>query len=179
MANDIIQRLQEEHLQTAVLLDKFEQVIESFCEGESINFDALRLLMTYFGHFPDEVHHRKEDLIYDLLNRSETESYNGADLQEEHANLVNLSSRLSLFVEFIDLDQEIPRSEVFDVAKEFLTCTREHIAHEEHYFFPAARNALSENELQKLSLAAEEIAPRKWVKVYEKLYRDIIDALAA
>jgi hemerythrin-like domain-containing protein len=177
MALELIDRLKMEHQESAELLNKFEQLNDAFYEGGDINFDALRMMIEYFGHFPDEVHHRAEDLIYDKLQRGSAQD-SGADLQHDHAEIEALSERLGQLVELVDLDQEIPRSEIYEPVKDFIARYRTHMAMEEEWFLPKARQVLSNKDLEALALTAAELTPPDRLAHYRGLRQDILDAFA-
>ena len=147
----IMDLLHQEHVNLAKLLNAFEHQLTIFDNGEQPDYDVVQGVVDYCLAYPDRYHHPKEDLVLARLRARDPEAAAEiGDLDREHVKLGELTRRLAVAVENILNEAEIPRDSFDHLAREFLATYREHIAMEEKVFFPAAREALSDEDWEAL-----------------------------
>ena len=147
----IMDLLHQEHVNLAKLLDAFEHQLTIFDTGEQPDYDVIEGVVDYCLAYPDRYHHPKEDLVLDRLRaRAPGAAAEVGDLAQEHVKLGELTHRLAVAVENILNEAEVPRESFDHLAREFLATYRQHISMEEQVFFPAARQALSDEDWEAL-----------------------------
>ena len=144
---EAIRILRREHGNTAKLLDVLERQFELFRARETPDYDIVRAAVDYFLTFPQEVHHPKENLVFRKLKaRNAAAAIALGDLEEEHEHLAGLTRHFAEAVESLLGDAEMPRDVFEHAVGDFITYQRQHMSMEEQRFFPAALEALSEED---------------------------------
>lgn len=142
-----IQTLRSEHKTTARMLDLLERQITLFEQTEQPDYDLLKEIIDYFLTYPDLYHHPKENLILDVLRRKSPKlAAPVGDIEKEHAEI---SSRLHDFAHVVVkvlMEMEVSRDAFVEVARGFIDEQRQHMIKEEKVFFPAAQEALGEED---------------------------------
>lgn len=140
---ETISILRREHIEIAQILDILERAFLSFVKDESCNYELINLLIDYIIHFPDKVHHLREDYVYRKLKfRVPRALAELVDLEVEHNRLAELTSRCAGDFAKILLDQELSRDCVLNTVNRYIDFCREHIRKEEEGFFPLAEKSL-------------------------------------
>src|SRR6266705_7130127 len=84
-----------EHANFATLLDILEGQLDLFHKDESPNYELMLDIMFYMTHYPDVLHHPREDLAFAKIK--EREKSTGAlvdELSAEHAQLHRTAEHL-------------------------------------------------------------------------------------
>ncbi len=63
-----VDQIHNEHINISRILDCLERQIDIFERGEEADFELLGRTLDYLADFPENVHHPKEDYIYEALN---------------------------------------------------------------------------------------------------------------
>ena len=144
---EAIRILRREHGNTAKLLDVLERQYELFRARETPDYDIVQAAVDYFLTFPQEVHHPKENLVFRKLKaRNAAAAIALGDLEEEHKQLAGLTQHFAEAVESLLGDAEMPRDVFEHAVGDFIEHQRQHMSMEEQRFFPAALEALSEED---------------------------------
>ena len=142
--SQVMNSLEQEHLDMGKLLDALERQITILEGGGSPDYDIIQGVMDYCLTFPDLHHHPKEDLVYRRLAlRDPTAAAGVGDLLEEHAALAAGTRRLSAALRNVLDEAEVPRDALLKLAWDFLGRYRRHITQEDENFFPVARARLT------------------------------------
>jgi hemerythrin-like domain-containing protein len=111
----------------------------------------LDMLARYFSEFPDELHHKKEDIIHARLLASRSGGEPALpDLHREHADL---SARARRFAEIVDNvlgDQELPIGRVVEEAERYSEALSAHMEAEEETLFKPARARFSTDDWSRI-----------------------------
>jgi hemerythrin-like domain-containing protein len=98
-------------------------------------------------HYPDLVHHPKENVVFDrLVMRNPGAKTVVGDLIEEHRRLAELSRRFAAAINDFADDVVLPREWLDSVAREYLQANRLHMQAEEEHFLPRAMAVLREED---------------------------------
>jgi len=62
--SDTLSRWHAEHANFSKLLDLLERQVASFHDGGSPDYELMLEIMYYMTHYPDVLHHPKEDLVF-------------------------------------------------------------------------------------------------------------------
>ncbi|MDJ0943453.1 MAG: hemerythrin domain-containing protein [Kiloniellales bacterium] len=147
----IIDLLREEHRSLARLLKALEHQLEVFDRGEVPDYEVFSGVLDYCQTYSDRYHHPKEDLVFERLrqrNPAAVEAF--GDLEAEHVALTESTRRLAAAVTAVLAEAEIPRANFDSLARNFLADYWAHMSKEEEVFFPAALDALSDDDWKEL-----------------------------
>src|SRR5262245_43488571 len=140
----IIDQLGRDHRNLRLLLDIVEEEMDAYREGHTPDFDLLRLIAEYTLHYPDLVHHPKENLIFErLVMRDSSAAEVVGDVIAEHRKLAELTRRFAGAIANASRDVELPREWLEALAKEYLQANRLHMQLEEQYLLPRAKAILT------------------------------------
>ncbi len=150
--------LVQDHVRFQRFLDRFEIEIAKLAGGDSPNYEILRLLCEYFSLFPDEMHHKKEDLVYDVVFERITGRCEPLhELHTEHIKLSVLVQNFARQVEGVLNDQEIPLELLIGTAKEYIETITRHMRKEEEIFFPQALSLLAADDWKNIHLGIADL----------------------
>jgi hemerythrin-like domain-containing protein len=175
----VIDQLGRDHRNLRLLLDIVEEETDAYREGGVPDFDLLRLIAEYTLHYPDLVHHPKEDLVFErLVMRNPAAGAVIGDLVEEHRRLGELSRRFAAAISNAARDVELPREWLDSLAREYLSVNRLHMQLEEEHFLPRAMAMLTEEDWaaidERLSHANDPVFGEKVAQAYLYLHERIL-----
>ena len=171
---DILEKLHEDHVNTATLLDFLEQQL---LRGPSATFDTVRDVMHYMTHYPDIFHHPHEDLVFDKLKLHDSAVEETLDrLQSQHIELRNLGSEiLQKFIKNPAIDKSAQQ-----LIQKYIKLLREHMNTEESKVFPLARLLLSDKEKSEICAKIKwkedplfgKTAEQKYLSLQREIHRE-------
>jgi hemerythrin-like domain-containing protein len=175
----IIDQLGRDHRNLRLLLDIVEEEMDAYREGHTPDFDLLRLIAEYTLHYPDLVHHPKENLIFErLVMRDPSAAEVVGDVIAEHRKLAELTRRFAGAIANASRDVELPREWLEALAKEYLQANRLHMQLEEQYLLPRAMAILTEEDWiaidENLSYADDPVFGEKVAEAYLYLHDRIL-----
>lgn len=140
----ILQKITEEHRVIAKLLDIIEEQLGIVAQGETADFDLLRLVLRYTTEYPDRLHHPKEDVVFALVRKRAPEVAEAVDaLMQEHAGIPGESARFARLVELMADDATMRRSLFVSEGRAYVAIQKRHMERENTVVLPAALAALS------------------------------------
>lgn len=152
--SEVIQVLRREHAHMASLVKTLEWQVSEFEKGGQPDYEIIRSAVEYFLSFPDLYHHPKEDMIFAVLEeRDPTAAHTIGDLRHEHEMIAARTRELSAGLSVVLEEAQVPRESFVRWARAFTDLQQLHMRMEEEVFFPAALEALTEEDWQ--ALAAE------------------------
>ncbi len=176
---EVIAALRKEHANISQLLDIVEKQVAIFENGGIPDYDIIEGIVDYFQSYPDLYHHPKEDLVYLKLQlRDPAAAKQVGDLRKEHEELAARTREFAVAVRAVLNEAQVSRASFGQWALQFIEVHREHMAHEERFFLPAARAALTREDWEEIRqrasdqedpLFGEEVGGR-----YEALRRKIL-----
>ena len=153
----IIDQLGRDHRNLRLLLDILEEEMDAYRKGGVPDFDLLRLVAEYTLHYPDLVHHPRENIIFErLLMRDPGARAVIGDLVEEHRRLGELTRRFTAAISNAARDVQLPREWLDSLAKEYLLANRLHMQGEEARFIPRAMEVLTDDDWTAIHKRLEE-----------------------
>lgn len=151
----IIDDLAREHARFRRYLGWYRQEIGRLSRGVDPDFTLLDMLAHYFSQFPDELHHKKEDIIYSYLEKKTPDRIKPlTNLHEQHCELSTRARRFAEIVERVLIDQELPIEQVVEEAETYFQALIAHMEGEEDSLFQPARALFTADDW---SLIHEEI----------------------
>lgn len=187
--NAIITDLIEDHKRFRFLLTHYEAQLDALRSGGEPRYRLLRDLAQYFSLFPDEVHHKKEDIIYDFLASTEDHLSSSPSQGNERLHDIRndhdvISADAATFREGIVqvlAGEQLPRDELSLYGSKYILTLRRHMQHEEESFFPRALSSIEPKAWKEIidrfgELFAEDIDAHKAREVIE-IEKSLMDRL--
>ncbi len=173
----IIDDLICDHNKFRRFLNWYETEVNKLRSGDRPDYNLLEHLAEYFLLFPDELHHKKEDIIYDFLETKNDEFSKSAalgnqrlyNLRLEHITISDIAATFKKGVSQALSGQELPRDELVNHASTYIVALRRHINQEEEAFFPRALASLNESDWRKVNLALSDLLSEE-VDIYKARY---------
>ncbi len=148
---DILDAIHDDHATMAQMLNALERQLHVSGDGVAPDYDIVHGVVDYCLEYPDLYHHPKEDLVFARLKALDPEAAaQVGDLPGEHGELAAQTRRLQEAVAAVLGDLEVPRGQFDATLREFLDTYRRHMSEEERAFLPAARRALSAEDLAEI-----------------------------
>lgn len=143
----ILDHLQVDHRNMRQLLRILEEEIEAYNARGSGDFDLMGQILEYTLHYPNLIHHPREEMLFRrLLERDPASKGLIGDLTKDHEELARLTHRFAAALHNVAHDVELPRALFMKVADEYLARSRAHMDSEEHKFFPRLVTAFREED---------------------------------
>ena len=160
--SDSIALWHAEHANFATLLDLLEGELDLFHKGGSPDYELMLDIMFYMTHYPDVLHHPREDLAFARIREREVNARPVVDeLTEQHAHLKEFGDAL---VHALD-----------DIVNGSIT-TREHVEVPGRAYVAEFRSHMQREETAILPLAAKLLHDRDWAAI-DAAIRHIEDPL--
>lgn len=147
--SDALLLLRLEHENLNQLLDLIDEQRRLASAGGELDLDLLGTVAEYFGGYPDKCHHPIEDLVFARLKMRNPDAVSDPDkLADEHAQIENLTAELTQAIATDDDETGLA-----DMLERFTDDYRKHMNMEEAHFFPAAAQALSEQDWEEIDFS--------------------------
>jgi len=175
----VIDQLERDHRNMGLLLDIIAEEMNAYRKGQVPDFDLLRMIAEYILHYPDLVHHPKEDLVFERLAlRDPGAKESIGNLVGEHKRLAELTRRFAKAMNDAANDVELPREWFDSLVTEYLLANRMHIQTEEKHFFPRAMSSLTGKDWaeidERLTHIADPLFGEKVANAYLFLHERIL-----
>lgn len=179
MHHRIMDELHLDHLHLLKVFKILDQQVELLASGHDPDFFLLTDIAHYIKHYPEFIHHPKENIIYNLLSKkTNNEAEVLAQLQKEHRELPEETNQLDeLLNSAASSAIFISRDELKSKIQHFLDIQRKHMDLEEKFIFPLINETLTEEDWNSINTEAmpahdplfgDDIEAR-----YENLYQSI------
>ncbi len=178
--NAIIDDLIADHQRFRKFLTHYERELDALRTGGEPDYGLLNDLAEYFSQFPDELHHKKEDIIYEFLIASDDERASSPsqgnerlfDLKSEHDTISRDASTFREGVKQVLAGEQLPRDQLSHFGTDYVLSLRRHMQGEETSFFPRALASISDEDWGVISARISDLSADK--VDYEKT-REILE----
>ena len=158
-AVDLLDGLSRDHRNLLRLLSVLEEQLARVHAGTEEGFDLLYDLAEYLQSYADQVHHPREEAVFERI-RAHTDE--GAavltTLGRQHRDLARLNHRFHEMLEAI-LHEGVVRRDLFEQGgRELIATLREHLNLEEQEAFPLARRVLTEKDWEAIEADLPRVA---------------------
>ncbi|MBL4619442.1 MAG: hemerythrin domain-containing protein [Marinicaulis sp.] len=144
----VLTAIKKEHDQLSGRLTLLKNEAHAWSHNQEPDYDLLHLLIQYFAKFPDEIHHKKEDLIYNaLIGGGVLESEYLKRLKSEHEQMNALTQQFSANLENLAAHHVSPKWSLISDINNYIDVLELHMADEESQFLPLAEIELSNKDL--------------------------------
>jgi hemerythrin-like domain-containing protein len=177
---DTLSLLRLEHSNLSRLLGLIEKQVALADAGKRMDEDLLQLASDYFLDYPDQCHHPKEDLVYNLLRMRDPTSRPGLrDLVADHRRLHELAQAFAAAVRQLHEQPQSGQSPPRQVMLEFTKHYRQHMQLEEERFFRLAEERLSRDDWDSLDFTLfdrddplfDHVAEKRFAALRERIER--------
>ncbi len=165
----IIDELIEDHRRFGKFLGWYQRELEKLRTGGEPDYHLLEQLAEYFSLFPDELHHKKEDIVYDFLIESDDHLSTSAsqgnekmrDLRADHEKISDAAETVRTAFAQVVAGEQLPKDELTHQATTYMVMLQRHMSAEEESFFPRALAALDDKDWKKVDKALEKLLSEK------------------
>jgi len=157
-AFDRISLWHAEHLNFVTLLDLFEAELDRFSRGKAPDYELMLDIMFYMTHYPDVLHHPKEDLAFArIAARNAAVQPLVEALGREHALLKREGDALVIALDDIVNGAITSRHHVEGPARAYIATFRRHIDAEEANVLPLAAGLLDPDDWAAIDGALQKL----------------------
>jgi hemerythrin-like domain-containing protein len=143
-----------EHANFATLLDLLEGELDLFHKGGSPDYDLMLDIMFYMTHYPDVLHHPKEDLAFAKIKERDMNAHPVVDeLTEQHAHLKEFGDALVHALDDIVNGSITVREHVDVPGRAYVAEFRSHMQREETAILPLAARLLHDKDWAAIDAA--------------------------
>ena len=143
MKESVKSQLSTDHRNVARLLAVLGDQLDKVEQAENANFDLMTDVMHYMTTYPDQVHHRLEDLLYQTLYAQRSEFRPMLDrMFEEHTALADKGGALYRVLEGVVDGRMVERTELVGSGRAYVDLLRNHMIYENEQVFPIADDQL-------------------------------------
>jgi hemerythrin-like domain-containing protein len=147
----ILDQLQMDHRNMRLLLGILEEQANLYSAGTTPDFDLMEQILDYTLHYPNLIHHPREDLLFRrILARDPDSALAIGDLTADHAQLANLAQRFAAALHNVARDAELPREWFENLVRDYIAKTRQHMEGEERNLFPRLVATLGDSDWAEL-----------------------------
>lgn len=156
--SDTLSQWHVDHVNFAKLLDLLEDEFTIFHDGSSPNYELMLEIMYYMTHYPDVLHHPKEDLIFAMIKERDPNAARQVDLlTEQHASLMTSGAQLVCDLDEIVNGSIMPRERVDTEARVYVANFRDHMRVEELELVPMASRLLRQEDWSAIDTAIRHL----------------------
>jgi hemerythrin-like domain-containing protein len=169
--SDSIAVWRAEHANFATLLDLLEGQLDRFHAGEKPDYEMMLDIMYYMIHYPDVLHHPREDLAFARIAELAEDSRPIVDdLTAQHERLKVYADALVRSLEDIVNDSITSRDHVEVPGRAYVAQFRSHMHKEESDILPLAARLLSDKDWARIHAAIHHIDDPLFGRTEEKRY---------
>jgi hemerythrin-like domain-containing protein len=152
--SNTLSRWHAEHVNFGKLLDLLEAQLGCFHDGRSPDYELMLDVMYYMTHYPDVLHHPKEDLVFARMKeRDASVTAAVAKLLEQHASLKACGEELVRELDGIVDGAIMSRERIETTARAYLDEFRQHMRVEEDQILPLASKLLQRQDWSEIDAA--------------------------
>jgi hemerythrin-like domain-containing protein len=152
--SDSIALWHAEHVNFAQLLDLLEGQFDLFHKGMAPDYDLMLDVMFYMTHYPDVLHHPKEDLAFARIRERDIEARPIVDqLAAQHARLKSSGDALVIALDDIVNGSITSRDHVESPGRAYIADFRSHMNCEETTILPLAARLLGGSDWTEIDAA--------------------------
>ena len=181
--NDPVAAWLEDHANFAKLLNLLEGQLNLFHRGQTPNYALMLDIMCYMTHYPDLLHHPREDRAFEIVKKRLPSLAPRIDeLMAEHVVAVRSSAQMVEDLDAIVNGAILPRASVEAPGRDYIEHFRHHMAREEADLFPIVTNTLTLLDWAVIDAAitpaTDPLFGSDALRQYEVLRREILNETA-
>ena len=147
-----------EHANFAALLDLLELQLDRFHRGEAPDYELMLDVMFYMTHYPDVLHHPKEDLAFArIAERDPVARPIVETLSAQHSTLKRDGNALVIALDDIVNGSITSREHVEAPGRAYVAAFRRHMSIEEKDILPLAAKLLERSDWTAIEAAIQQL----------------------
>ena len=156
MTNNALDEVREDHRNMALLLELLRSDVEALREGADDEMDLERVadIVDYFAHYPDRIHHPREETMFAVFRERHKPSPELADalkqVHAQHESFPAMTTALSRLLEAAMHDALVPREELVARLDDYIEQQVEHLDLEEGLVFPELNEKMTAKEWREV-----------------------------
>jgi hemerythrin-like domain-containing protein len=164
----------QEHEFFERLLALLESELAAFHGGKSPNYGLMLDIVTYLRHYPDRMHHPREDATFDFLLRHDPSLRRQIEhLRAEHHQIAAAGDTLLVTLNEIADGAMLAREQLETDVRAYLALYRQHLEAEESGVMPRARELLTAKEWDAAAAAVPGVPDPVFGEDFEARYREL------
>jgi hemerythrin-like domain-containing protein len=168
---DILAQWHTEHVNFARLINLLEAELDRFHNDDSPNYELMLDIMFYMTHYPDVIHHPREDLAFARIKEREKGAGPTVDeLTRQHTLLRHLGETLVAALSDLVNGSITSRESVETPGRSYVASFRGHMGVEEKEILPMAARLLDARDWATIKSAVAHIDDPLFGKTAEKRY---------
>ena len=176
---DTLAQWHTEHVNFAQLLDLLEAELDLFHGGDTPNYELMLDIMFYMTHYPDVLHHPREDLAFaKIKERDKSAGPTVDELSEQHVQLRKIGEELVRGLSDVVNGSISTRETIETPGRAYVANFRSHMRTEEKEILPMAAELLQDNDWSEIKAAIQHIDDPLFGKAAEKRYAAILQQIA-
>ena len=181
--NDILDKLHEDHIHMAQVLDALDQQLDIMRHPETGSDADLHLIREgalYFMTFPDKVHHVAEDKMFHKTEQVTTDMKSLFEkLRRDHVLLAAAGKEFHDMMGNLCAGEVMERAQIIGELEKFINLQRQHMNLEEGTIFPQARSSLSKADIEEIeaeyAASVDPVFGPKVEKYFERIRQAIVE----
>ena len=175
-----LQKLHQDHVNLSKVLNMLEALLADVQAGEHVNLDMLSEIVDYVRSYPDQFHHRQEDVIFSIyLDHSDCRNDLMEQLMTEHTLLINKSHELGEKITQWRNDSPVPRERVVAIIADYLKMQRDHLNMEESSVFDALDRELTPADWARVEASMPALSDPLFGDPMRQRFENILERLIA
>jgi len=179
MSREPINALRVDHANMRSVLVLIRDQLELLETGRVPDFVLLANALHYMRRFPDQLHHPKEDLIFERLVKAAPDLKKDVEhALREHSQIYEQEEWLIECALNAPKPGTLARGRLLDIGRDYLEVQRKHSEREERLLFPRAEQSLTESDWQAVARRFQEVDDpvfgRNPGERYELLYEHLM-----
>ena len=177
--NTIMTELHQDHVHLSRLLDIMDEQLVILSTDGDPDLSLMSDIVNYIQHYPDLVHHPKEDQVYKVFRERSDHWNDEVDaLLKEHHNLPETTLEFFRLLEgAANGSLIVSRDELSERVERFVKLQRAHMSQEENNIFPVIEKTLTDEDWAKveknLIRHADPLFGSNVEDCYKNLYQSI------
>lgn len=164
----------QEHVFFERLLGLLERELAAFHAAKHPNYELMLDILTYLRHYPDRLHHPREDATFAYLVKHDASLGKQVDqLRQEHGQIAQAGDQLITLLNEVADGAMLPREQLEACAKAYLSLYRKHVQTEEREVMPRARKLLSDQEWEAAAKSVPHEPDPLFGEAFEDRYREL------
>jgi hemerythrin-like domain-containing protein len=150
---DILEKLHQDHIHAAKLLDLYDKQLQVLKEGGDPNYIIMRDIMKYMRSYPDVVHHPLEEIIFEKMeDKDKLLDKNIEKLCKQHREIDDIGDELYDKLSTIAAGIVTSLEDFKKGSEKYLELMRSHMDLEEGEVFPRIRELFTEVDWEDVDL---------------------------
>jgi len=174
----LLSELHQDHINLGRLLNVLERELDRLKRGDNPNYWLLLDLVDYVETYPDQIHHPREDVIFEVYLTSHQQcSVSIRRLMDEHKSLVQQSHELRELIDQVTQSSVFPRDLIESRLADYLEKQWAHLNLEEGEVFQVLSDSLSESEWARVESEIPSASDPLFGETIQQRYQAVYDQI--